>query len=140
MTIFTFPYIAERTRSGLLRFRPFALVHLQGADGCWYPFPFYVDAGADVTLLREGDCRLLGYELEAGKLQFMGGVCTGLIRTFVHQISLRLGTETLPCSVAFAEKVDVPRLLGREGVFDHFKVCYDDARRMTDFILREEQG
>lgn len=90
MTAFTFPYLSERTRSGLLIFRPFASIYLQGANGRRHPFPFYVDAGADVTLLREADCQLLGYELEAGELRWMGGVCTGLIRTFVHHIAFRL--------------------------------------------------
>jgi hypothetical protein len=39
--------------------------------------------------------------------------------------------------VAFAEKADVPRLLGRAGVFNRFQVCYDDAQRVTRFILPE---
>jgi hypothetical protein len=28
---------------------------------------------------------------------------------------------------------------GRWHPFRHFTVCYEDARRMTDFILREER-
>ncbi len=44
---------------------------------------------------------------------------------------------TVLCRVAFATEVSVPCLLGREGVFQHFKVCYDDERRVTQFILRE---
>ena len=90
-----------------------------------------------MTLLREAGCQLFGYELNAGKLQWMGGGCAGLIRTFVHQIFFRLGTEMLACPVAFAEKADVPRLLGRAGIFERFQVCYDDAQRVTRFILPE---
>ena len=136
MTVFTFPYVEERTREGLPIFRPSALIYLRGADGLWKPFRVYADAGADVTLLTITDCYWLGYEWEAGRLQLMGGICSGLIRTFVHLIPLRLGTEEFLCSIAFAERVDVPSLLGRSEVFKRFKVCYDDVERVTKFILR----
>ena len=140
MTVFSFPYREERSRAGRPIFRPSVTVELQDADGRWHPFRLYADAGADITLLREADCRTLGYELEAGEEQFMGGIGPGLIRTFVHQVRVRLGTVELCCRVSFATEISVPRLLGREGVFDHFRVCYDDIRRITDFILGNDPG
>jgi hypothetical protein len=92
VTVFSFPYREERSRAGRLIFRPSVTAELQDADGRWHPFRLYADAGADITLLREADCRTLGYELEAGEEQFMGGIGPGLIRTFVHQVRVRLGT------------------------------------------------
>jgi hypothetical protein len=95
VTVFSFPYREERSRAGRPIFRPSVTVELQDADGRWHPFRLYADAGADITLLREADCRTLGYELEAGEEQFMGGIGPGLIRTFVHQMSVRLGAVEL---------------------------------------------
>jgi hypothetical protein len=135
--VFTFPYSEEKLPDGTIVSRPLVFIHLQGQDGGWQLFDLYPDAGADITLLREHDCRLLGYELEAGKELFIGGICSGPIRTFVHELPLRLGTGIFICPVAFAEKANVPRLLGRAGLFYHFKVCYDDARGVTQFILQE---
>jgi hypothetical protein len=138
MTVFTFPYLEEHLEDGTIIFRPYVHIRLQGADERWRPFDLYADSGADITLLREADCQVLGYELTAGRLLRISGVCSGLIRTFVHEIPLRLGTEIFLCPVAFAEKADVPRLLGHAGIFPRFKVCYDDAKLVTQFILREE--
>ena len=137
MTVFSFPYLEGKTKDGTSVFRPWVRIHLQGADGDWSAFQLYADAGADITLLRSTDCQILGYQLEAGEMRLMSGVCSGLIRTFIHELPLRLGTEEFPCRVAFAERADVPRLLGRQQVFQCFKVCYDDVARLTQFFLRE---
>jgi len=126
MTVFTFPYLEEYLEDGTVIFRPCVRIHLQGVDRRWHPFDLYTDAGADITLLREADCQALGRELTAGHLLFIGSICTGLIRAFVHEVPLRLGTETFLCPIAFAEKANVPRLLGRSGVFSRSEVCYDD--------------
>jgi len=137
MIVFTFPYLGEYLEDGTVIFRPYVHVHLQGVDGRWLPFDLYADSGADITLLREADCQALGRELTDGYLLRISGICTGLIRTFVHEVPLRLGTETFSCPVAFAEGVDVPRLLGHAGIFPRFQVCYDDAQQVTRFILEE---
>lgn len=138
MTVFTFPYLEEHLEDGTVIFRPWVHIRLKGTDGRWRSFDLYADSGADITLLREADCRALGYKLTGGRLLHISGVCSGLIRTFVHEIPLRLGTEIFYCPVAFAEEADVPRLLGHAGIFPRFKVCYDDAKHVTQFILREE--
>lgn len=139
MTVFRFPYQKHTAKDGKVIFRPWVRVYLPSKVGQWNLFGLYADAGADVTLLRQEDCEALGYELEAGEERFMRGVCSGLTRTYVHQLSLRLGTEVFPCPVAFAEKAAVPRLLGRKGVFELFRVSYDDVARVTEFALRDPQ-
>lgn len=136
MRVFSFPYREERARDGTLVFRPGVAIDIQGTDGQWYSFKAYADAGADITLLRKSDCEILGYPLETGELRYMGGVCTGLIETYLHRVQVKLGTEEFPCTVAFAEREEVPCLLGRADIFQRFRVCYDDQQRMTDFILR----
>jgi len=136
MTTFTFPYGEERTRAGAVVFRPHALVFLQAADGTWRPFRLYADAGADITLLRADDCRLLGYRLKAGQPLWMGGIGRGLVRAYLHQVPIRLGTVEFKCQVAFTARARAPRLLGRSDVLTRFEICYEVAR-LTRFILRE---
>jgi hypothetical protein len=109
------------------------VIDIQGTDGEWHPFRLYADASADITLLRRGDCEMLGRELESGEMRHMGGIGSGLIRTFIHRVSLRLGTVEFPCRVAFADRQEVPRLLGRLDLFSRFKVCYDEVARVTEF-------
>lgn len=138
MTTFTFPYRRQESEDGTIVYRPWARIYLPDEKGVWTLFEVIADAGADLTLLRQEDCEALGYELKAGTPLFMRGVCSGITRVHVHQLPLRLGTEVFPCPVAFAEQAPVPRLLGRRGVFERFKVCYDDVTRVTEFMLRED--
>jgi len=115
------------------------MIELQGTDGKWYSFKVYADACADISLMRRSDCEMLSLNLEEGELRHMGGVCSGLVRTFIHRLPLRIGTVEFPCRVAFAERQDVPRLLGRLDVFSRFKVCYDEETRVTEFHSKETQ-
>lgn len=134
MTIFSFPYREERTRFGDIVFRPRATVELQGIDREWYRFSLYADSGADVTLLTRSDCKILGYELAIGDERPLGGIGKGLVKTYVHRVKARIGTVKFVCAVAFAEEEGIPRLLGREDVFEHFKICFDQPKLRTDFI------
>lgn len=137
MSVFSFPYRKERTRFGEIIFRPRATIELQGIHKEWYRFSLYADSGADVTLLRRSDCRILGYELTTGDERPLGGIGKGLIKTYVHRIKVRIGTVEFVSAVAFAEEEEIPRLLGREDIFNHFKVCFDQPNLVTDFIAIE---
>ena len=48
---------------------------------------------------------------------------------------MKLGEETFRAKVAFADTENVPPLLGRADVFDHFRVCYDNRRKETAFTI-----
>jgi len=67
----------------------------------------------------------------------LGGIGKGLIKTYVHRIKVKLGTVEFICAIAFAEEEDIPRLLGREDLFEHFRICFDQSNLVTDFILIE---
>ena len=113
------------------------MILLQAVDGAWHSFRLYADAGADLTLLRADDCRLLGYRLKAGEPVQIGGIGRGSIKAYLHRIPVRLGTVEFECQVAFSARVRVPRLLGRSDVLTRFEICYDEVARLTRFILRE---
>ena len=132
--IFSFPYREERTRFGEIIFRPRATIELQGMDRAWYKFSLYADSGADVTLLRRSDCKILGYELTMGDERPLGGIGKGFVKTYVHRIKLKIGTMEFVCAVAFADEEEIPRLLGREDVFEYFRICFDQPKLSTDFI------
>jgi hypothetical protein len=50
-------------------------------------------------------------------------------------MNMKLGEEVLKVKIAFAQTENVPPLLGRTNVFDHFKVCYDNKQKETIFIV-----
>jgi len=52
-----------------------------------------------------------------------------------HQISIRIGNEILKVPLVFLEGNDAsPRILGREGIFRHFIVVFEEKARRTGFI------
>jgi hypothetical protein len=136
VSITAFPYMPEPDAAGRLVFRPYVRIHLQAADETWHLFEPFPDAGADLTLLREDDCEKLGYPPTAGQEGSIRGVCSGSTPIYIHTLRMRLGTEEFNCRVAFAVGAQVPRRLGRQGVFQQFKVCYDDVRQVIEFITR----
>ncbi len=120
-----FRYRKERSKIEKEIYRPVAGIHLKGNDGNWYLFYTYIDSGADISLFTRTDCELMGYELESGEEHHVGGIA-GLIRIFIHEIPMRIGDEVFNARVGFADKEEVPRLLGRIGVFSKFQICFDE--------------
>jgi hypothetical protein len=132
---YVFPYRREYSTLVGEIYRPTVIVFLQAKNKRWVGFTLYADSGADVTLLPKSACEGLGYDLEAGELGHVGGITRGRIKVYVHEISMRLGEEILRVKIAFAQTENVPPLLGRTDVFDHFKVCYDNKQKETIFVV-----
>lgn len=135
MKRYTFPYRREySTLIGEIH-RPITTVYLQARNKRWIGFTLYVDSGADITLLPKSACKGLGYSLKAGEPGYVGGITRGRIKVYIHEISMKLGEEVFKAKVAFAQTENVPPLLGRTDVFDHFKVCYDNEQKETIFVV-----
>lgn len=135
MQQYIFPYRLEYSDLTGEIYRPVAKIYLQAKNKKWRSFTLYADAGADITLLPQSACRGLGYKLKAGKPGFVGGITKDKIKVYVHNLNTKLGDETFKTRIAFAQKENIPPLLGRTDIFDHFKVCYNNKQKETVFIL-----
>lgn len=136
MKRYIFPYRREYSTLIGEIYRPIVIVYLQAKNKRWVGFTLYADSGADITLLPESACEGLGYNLKAGEPGYVGGITRGRIQVYVHEITMKLGEEVFRAKIAFAQTESVPPLLGRTDVFDRFKVCYDNKRKETVFIVR----
>ncbi|MEA2066819.1 MAG: hypothetical protein U9O65_07010 [Thermotogota bacterium] len=67
----------------------------------------------------------------------IGGVGGGKVPVIVREVELRICDEVIRVTVAIALIKDIPYLLGREGVFDHFEVCFRNKKRITSFKVEE---
>lgn len=130
-----FPYRREYSTLIGEIYRPTVTVYLQAKNKRWVGFTLYADSGADITLLPKSACKGLGYNLKAGEPGYVGGITQGRIKVYVHEIGMKSGEEALKAKMAFAQTENVPPLLGRTDVFDHFKVCYDNKQKETVFIV-----
>lgn len=139
MSVYIFEYKEEYTGK-LYRpiYRPVVWIHLQGKDKKWHSREVYVDSGADRSLLPKGDCDLLGYTLEDGDEILVGRAFgKGPIKAYIHKVSLRIKEVEFKARIAFAERNDIPRFLGRIDVFEHFRICFIERARWTCFHFKE---
>jgi hypothetical protein len=58
----------------------------------------------------------------------------GLIPAYLHNLTVQLGAEKFVAPLGFSERLGVGfNLLGRTGVFDRFKVCFDEQNWFVTF-------
>lgn len=94
-----------------------------------------IDSGAETTLLTREDAELLGINLKKGKETIVGGISSGLLKAFRHEITIEIDQIKLKIPVLFADSNESPRVLGREGIFEHFYVIFEEKAKRTIFIF-----
>lgn len=127
-----YDYRQEKLRSGEIIYRPVAKVYLLSLDFGWIPQYFYVDSGADYTLVPYRMGKFLGMQKRAGDVQEIGGVGGG-IKIRLTAIQMKVGEHEFASPIAWAQIENVPFLLGREGVFDHFEITFNQKNHMVCF-------
>jgi len=56
------------------------------------------------------------------------------IPVYLHELQIQIGTEQLTAKVGFSEKLGVGfNLLGRAGIFERFKICFQESQRILTF-------
>ncbi len=132
-----FDYRQERLRSGVVIFRPVAKVYLLRFNNEWIAEYFYVDSGADYTLIPYRMGQFLGLERNATEVKEIGGI-GGIICVRFSNINMKIEEYRFDCTVAWAQIESVPFLLGRENVFDYFDITFQQRRKKTIFVVQRE--
>ena len=112
--------------------RPVADVSLKTKNNSWIEFHPYIDSGADVIMVPLSLGKLLGFEIDEGKIQQIGGI-RGSVPVIYAKTGMRIGKEEFLVRVAWALIEDVPPLLGRTDVFDIFKVTFEQNKKIITF-------
>ena len=122
-----FPY--QKEQSGLFGniFRPVAEFEVATELG-WTPVLAYIDSGADITLLPMSFVTALDIHIEEEDIKDIRGIGDGKLPIVIKRVRMRLAGKTFDTEVAIALIEDVPFLLGREGVFDQFEICFRKNR------------
>ena len=93
-----------------------------------------VDSGANISLFDKSIAEYLEVHIKAGKKISLQGI-GGKISAYVHPVSISVATMEFTIPVAFCERIDLSfNILGREGFFEKFLVCFDERRR--EIILK----
>lgn len=89
------------------------------------PEIFYVDSGADVTLIPRSVGELLGFKVESPEeISEINGVGERGIPIVVKKVKLQIGQEKLKTKIAWSLVEEVPLLLGREDFFKYFDIIF----------------
>ena len=94
----------------------------------------YVDSGATYSIFKKELAEILNIDVESGKKIFPIGI-GGHICAYVHEINMKVGDAEFKTEVLISDELLVRfNILGRIGLFDHFKICFDDKNRALELI------
>ena len=130
-----FDHKPEHSRTQKILYRPIAKVYLLRQGNEWIAEYFYVDSGADYTLIPYQLGKFLGLERDASDVKEIGGI-GGIIGARFVTVPMKIGTHQFDCVLAWAQIERVPFLLGRESVFDHFDITFHQRNKKTIFDWR----
>jgi hypothetical protein len=113
---------------------PFAEVRLRSKAGRWHGLSLEVDSGAVVSVLRRSAADLLGIDYKSGEAIDLASVGSLPQRYAIHKLEAQIGDlPAFELRIAFAEREDVPNLLGRLDVLDRFQIDLDVSLEETRF-------
>jgi len=100
----------------------------------WYPVEMYVDSGAAYTLFHARIAEGVGFNYRAGDFIYLQVGDGSFIPAYLHDLQIQVGREQFTAKVGFSEKIGVGfNLLGRSGIFDRFKICFQENQRIITF-------
>ena len=135
------PYGIRIGESGDVEVVPVARAKVKSDSGKAIPVIFLVDSGATATLLPLTDAEALGIELTSGEKISIRGISGDALAGYRHRSTLDLeGFLLQEVPITFASRSDVPRVLGREGVFERFGILFDEAKRRLGLLDRRSEA
>jgi len=127
--------VAEVFRYKPLRGRLAPLITIGVKFGTvWYPVEVYVDSGAAYTVLHAQIADGIGFDYRAGDQVYLQVGDGSFIPVYLHELEVQVGTQRFTAKVGFSEKLGVGfNLLGRAGIFERFKICFQESQRVLTF-------
>ena len=94
----------------------------------------YVDSGAMFSIFHTQTALRMRINVQDGRLQMIVVGDGSYIPIYLHDLTLRLGGFELKAPIGFSERLGVGfNILGRNGIFDQFQVCFNDHTRKVTF-------
>jgi len=123
-----FPYI-------FLEGRYLPIVPLERKGEEWIELHAFIDSGASYSIFHADIAEILGIEFTKGEKNFMTVGDGTQIPVYIHNINVRFNKKEFAAKIGFSNKLGIGfDILGREGFFDRFVVCFDDRRRILKII------
>ncbi|MEW6687268.1 MAG: hypothetical protein AB1393_13865 [Candidatus Edwardsbacteria bacterium] len=127
-----FDYRRERI-NGETIYRPVANVILISGINRVLIYP-YIDAGADLTLLPRSIGEALNLRISHLPIEELSGVGEGKVPVIKKRLKMKISDEIFEAEIAWALIEEVPPLLGRKNVFEHFEITFKEWDRKVIFV------
>ena len=109
--------------------------------GKWHPVEAYVDSGATYSVFTAQVAGRLGLAYRSGRRMYAQVGDGSFIPIYLHDLEIQVGKHRLMAPLGFSDRLGVRfNLLGRMGIFDHFKVCFDERAFVVTFFPYGESG
>lgn len=133
-----FKYRKEEGTTDSIVYRPVADVEFKSKNNEWIELNPYIDSGADVTLFPLSFGRLLGLTIDGEEIKELKGVGGSTVAVVFKVIPIRIDEREFKVKVAWCLKEEVPALLGRKDIFDHFHVQFKQDEKVIEFKETEK--
>jgi len=103
--------------------------------GEWHPVGAYVDSGATFSVFTAQVADRLGLAYRSGRRMYVQVGDGSFIPVYLHDLEIQVGRHRLMAPLGFSDRLGVRfNLLGRTGIFDYFKVCFDEKELVVTFL------
>ena len=106
----------------------------------WHPVEAYVDTGATYSVFTAQVANRLGLSYRTGRKIYVQVGDGGFIPVYLHDFEIQIGKHRVVVPLGFSGKLGINfNLLGRTGIFEFFKVCFDERDFVVTFTQYEPQ-
>jgi len=100
----------------------------------WHPVEAYVDSGATYSVFTVQVADRLGLAYRSGRRTYVQVGDGSFIPVYLHDLEIQVGKHRFTAPLGFSDRLGVRfNLLGRVGIFNHFKVCFDEESFVVTF-------
>lgn len=139
MSRFVFPYGIRFQENGRLEVFPAVEILVIGLRGRGIRALFHIDSGATTSILPVDDARILGFKTITGKKILVRGIFGESVEGYRRTLTIQFNNARVKIPVIFVKHPSVPRILGREGVFSHFGILFDESKHRTGFLDSQKE-
>ena len=100
----------------------------------WFERWAFVDSGATYSIFHPKELKGTGIEYKQGRKQMIIVGDGSFIPVNFLKLSIKIGDSEVDATIGFSEHLGVGfNLLGRKDIFDKFKVCFNDSKKVVSF-------
>lgn len=125
-----FPYLEFEGK-----YLPMISIKIKGME--WVEFKAFVDSGAGYSIFRASAAEILGLDMEKGSKEFVKIGDGSFIEVFTFKLPVSIIDNEFEAKIGFSHGLGIGfHIIGRQDVFERFKVCFDESEKTVEFFLK----